>query len=81
MKSEIKIPLPRCPQCNRKPKNMADTTIGFKYGCLCRVSMAQAKFSFDQKTAANNWNTLVEKCHKKIAYHNTTQNTVEHGEW
>ena len=53
--------LSRCPQCNQKPKNMANKNIGYRYGCLCRVALAQAKFSIYQSIAADNWNRVVMK--------------------
>ena len=68
-------PLLRCPHCNKKPQNLSDENIGYKYGCPCKAVMVQAKFSFDQNIAADKWNRLVLKTQNKMKDTNQIQET------
>jgi hypothetical protein len=54
----------RCPRCNKEPKNHADPTIGYSYGC-CRFALL-TEFSIFQEVAADRWNTLVLKYREKM---------------
>ena len=51
--------LSRCPRCNKLPKNHADPTIGYSYGC-CRMALL-TKFSMFPEIAAARWNKRVQK--------------------